>query len=87
MEAQSENSSIDVLLRTITPVANSISKKKTAKQKPTRPVVLTLDIEGEFNQIHPLTLLKLMYQRQIPSYLIEWVAAFNTDQKITFGFD
>jgi len=28
-----------------------------------------------------------MRQRQMPSYLVKWVAAFNTDQKITFGFD
>jgi len=87
MGAQPENSAVDALLRTITPIANSISKKKTTNQTPTRPAVLTLDIEGAFNQVHPPTLLQVMQQRRMPSYLIEWVAAFNTDRKIAFGFD
>ena len=87
MGAQPENSAIDVLLQTITPIANSISKKKTSNQNPTRPAVLTLDIEGAFNQVHPLVLLDVMRQRRMLSYLIEWVAAFNTIRKIVFGFD
>jgi len=65
----------------------SISKKKTTNQNPTRPAVLTLDIEGAFNHVHPSTLLEIMSQRQMPSYLTNWVAAFNTDRKIAFGFD
>ena len=87
MGAQPENSAIDALLRMMTPIANSISKKKTTNQNPARPAVLTLDIEGAFNQVHPLTLTEVMRQRWMPSYLIEWVAAFNTDRKIAFGFD
>jgi len=87
MGAQPENSAIDALLRAITPIASSISRKKTSNQNPTRPAVLTLDIEGAFNQVQPLTLLEVMRQRWMPSYLVEWVAAFNTDRKIAFGFD
>lgn len=52
-----------------------------------RPVVLTHDIEGAFNQVHPATLQQVMSQCQMPIYLIKWVAAFNTDRKISFGFD
>jgi len=85
--AQPDNSAIDVLLRTITPIANSISKKKTTNQKPTRPVALTHDIEGAFNQVHPSTLEEIMYQRRMPLYLTNWVAAFNTGRKMAFGFD
>jgi len=87
MGVQPENSAIDALLRTITPIANSISRKKTTNQKPTWPAVLTYDIEGAFNQVHPTTLYKIMCQRWMPSYLVKWVVAFNTDQKIAFGFD
>jgi len=87
MGAQPENSAIDALLRTINPIANSISRKKTTNQKPTRPAVLTHDIEGAFNQVHPTTLYEIRCQRQMPSYLVEWVATFNTDRKITLGFD
>jgi ribonuclease HI len=87
MGAQPENSAIDALLRTITPIANSLSKKKTGKYKPARPAVLTHDIEGAFNRVHPSTLQEIMYQRQMPSYLTRWVAAFNTARKMAFGFD
>jgi len=87
MGAQPENSAIDALLRTINPIANSISRKKTTNQKPTRPAVLMHDIEGAFNQVHPTTLYEIMCQCQIPSYLVEWVVAFNTDRQITIGFD
>jgi len=87
MGAQQENSAIDALLRTISPITTSISKRKTTNQNPTRPAVLTLDIEGAFNQVHLSTLLEIMSQRQMPSYLTNWVAAFNTDRKIAFGFD
>jgi len=87
MGAQQENSAIDALLCTISPIATSISKRKTTNQNPTRPAVLTLDIKGVFNQVHPSTLLEIMSQRQMPSYWTNWVAAFNTDRKIAFGFD
>jgi ribonuclease HI len=87
MGAQPENSAIDALLRTITPIANSFSKKRTSKYKPPRPVVLTHDIEGAFNQVHPSTLQEIMHQRQMPVYLTRWVAAFNTARKMAFGFD
>jgi len=87
MEAQLENSAIDALLRTITPIVNTISKKKATNKNPPRPAVLTHDIEGAFNQVHPVTLLEVMQQRRMPSYLTNWVAAFNTDRKIAFGFD
>jgi len=87
MGAQPENSAIDALLRTITPIANSISRKKTSNQKPTWPADLTNDIEGAFNQVHPTTLYEIMCQRRMPSNLVEWVVAFNTDWKIAFGFN
>jgi len=87
MGAQPENSAIDILLRTITPIADSISKKKTTNQKPTRPAILTHDIEGAFYQVHPSTLQEIMQQRQMPMYLTKWVAAFNTARKMAFGFD
>jgi ribonuclease HI len=87
MGAQPENSAIDALLRTITPIANAISKKKTNNQKPVRPAVLTHDIEGAFNQVHPSTLQEIMHQRQMPLYLTKWVASFNTARKMAFGFD
>jgi hypothetical protein len=87
MGAQSENSAIDALVRTITPIANSISKKITSNSRPARPAVLTHDIEGAFNQVHPTTLLEVLNQRQMPLYLTKWVAAFNTDREIAFGFD
>ena len=53
MGAQAENSAIDALLRTITPIARAISQKKTSNKTPLRPAVLTHDIEGAFNQVHP----------------------------------
>jgi len=81
MGDQPENSAIDALLRTITPIANSISKKKTTNQYPTWPAVLTHDIEGAFNQVRPVTLEEIMHQRGIPLYLTKWVAAFNTARK------
>jgi ribonuclease HI len=88
MGAQPENSAIDALLRTITPIANSISKKKARNdRRPPRPAVLTHDIEGAFNQVHPSTLQEIMHQRQMPLYLTRWVAAFNTARKMAFGFD
>jgi len=87
MGAQPENSAIDALLRTITPIANSLCKKKTTNQNPTRPAVLTHDIEGAFNQVHPSTLHEIMHQCRMPLYLTKWVAAFNTARKMAFGFD
>ena len=87
MGAQPENSAIDALLRTITPIGNCISKKKTTNWKPPRPAVLTHDIEGAFNQVHPSTHREVMEQRRMPLYLTKWVAAFNTNRKIAFGFD
>jgi len=87
MGAQPENSAVDALLRTITPIANSISKKKTTNKNPTRPAVLTHDIEGAFNQVHPETLQAIMHQRRMPVYFTNWVAAFNTARKMAFGFD
>ena len=87
MGAQPENSAIDALLQTITPIANSISKKKTTNQTPTRPAILTHDIEGAFNKVNPSTLLEIMDQHQMPVYLTKWVAAFNTARKMAFGFD
>ena len=88
MGAQPENSAVDALLWTITPIAAAISKKKTTKKSYVpRPAVLTHDIEGAFNQVHPSTLQEVMHQRRMPTYLTDWVAAFNTDRKIAFGFD
>jgi hypothetical protein len=90
MGAQPDNSAIDALLRTITPIAEAISikKKSTSSLKTAqRPAVLTHDIEGAFNQVHPTTLQEVMHQRRMPLYLNRWVDAFNTDRRITFGFD
>jgi len=87
MGAQAENSAIEALLRTITPIARAIRQKKTANKTPLRPAVLTHDIEGTFNQVHPATLREVMQQRRMPQYLTEWVTAFNTDRKIAFGFE
>jgi len=66
MGAQAENSAIDALLRTITPIARAISQKKTANKTPLQPAVLTHDIEGAFNQVHPATLCEVMQQRRMP---------------------
>jgi len=90
MGAQSDNSAIDVLLRTITPIAGAISIGENSTKTVSaslRLAVLTHDIEGAFNQVHPTTLCEVMQQRCMPTYLIEWVTAFNTDHKIAFGFD
>jgi len=86
MGAQPENSAVDALLRTITPIATAISKKITKEGTP-RPAVLIHDIEGAFNQVHPSTLREVMYQRRMPKYLTNWISAFNTERKIAFGFD
>jgi ribonuclease HI len=87
MGAQPENSAVDALLRTLTPIAVAISKKKKTKKGVPRPAVLTHDIEGAFNQVHPSLLKEVMHQRRLPTYLTEWISAFNTDRKIAFGFD
>jgi len=87
MGAQAENSAVDALLRTIDPIATAISQKKASNKFPLRPVVLTHDIEGTFNQVHPATLREVMMQRWMPLYLTNWVTAFNTDRKLAFGFD
>jgi len=87
MGAQVENSAVDALLRTIDPIAKAISQKKASNKFPLRPAVLTHDIEGAFNQVHLATLREVMLQRRMPLYLTNWVTAFNTDWKLTFGFD
>ena len=87
MGAQPENSAVDALLHTITPIATAISKKKKTKKGAPRPAVLTNDIEGAFNQVHPVLLREVMHQRRLPTYLTDWISAFNTDRKIVFGFD
>ena len=56
MGAQAENSAIDALLRTIDPIVKAISQKTASNKLPLRPAVLTHDIEGAFNQVHPATL-------------------------------
>jgi len=77
MGAQAENSAIDTLLRTITPITRAISQKKAANKTPLRLAVLTHDIEGACNQVHPAaTLQEVMQQRHMPQYLTEWVTAF-----------
>jgi len=66
MGGEPDNSAIDALLCTITLITNSISIKKTAASglKATQqPAVLTYDIEGAFNQLHPITLQQVMSQR------------------------
>ena len=90
MGGQPNNSAVDALLRTITPITNAISvkvKPTSAMKAAQRPAVLTYDIEGAFNQVHPATLQQVMSQRRMPIYLIRWIEAFNTDRQISFGFD
>ena len=88
MGAQLENSAADALLHTITLISKAISMKKTSKTKPVPPVVvLTYDIEGAFNQGHPVTLREVMHLRRLPIYLTDWVTALNTDSEIAFYFD
>jgi len=87
MGALPENSAVDAFLRTITPIANSISKMKSTNKNRARPVVLTHDIEGAFNQVHPETIQEIRHQRWMPVYLTNWVAAFHTAWKMAFGFD
>ena len=87
MGAMSDNSAIDALLRTITPIANTISIGRKSSKTIPRPAVLTHDIEGAFNQVHPTTLHDIMLQRRMPNYLTNWVAAFNSDRRLAFGFD
>ena len=86
MGAQPENSAVDALLRTITRIATAISKKKTATNGAPYPAVLTHDIVGAFNQVHPTTLQEVMQQRCLPMYLTDWTSAFNTDRKIAIWF-
>jgi len=62
MGAQAENTAIDALLRTITPIARAISQKYAANKIPLRPAVLTYDIEGIFNQVHPAKLREAMQE-------------------------
>jgi len=87
MGAQAENSAVDALLRTIDPIAKAISQKKALNKFPLRPTVLTHDIEGAFNQVHPATLREVMIQRRMPLYFTNWVTAFNTDRKLAVGFN
>jgi len=87
MGAQAENSAIDALLRTITPIASAISQEKTANKTPPRLAILTHDIEGAFNQVNPAILGEVMQQQRMPQYLMQWVTAFNTVRKIALGFD
>jgi len=63
MGGQPDNLAVDALLRTISPIADAISIKKTAASgmnAAQRPAVLTHDIEGAFNQIHRTTLQQVM---------------------------
>jgi len=66
MGAQAENSAVDALLRTIDQIVNASSQKKASNKFPLRPAVLTHNIEGTFNQVHPATLREVMLQRWIP---------------------
>ena len=90
MGGQPDNSAVDTLLRIIIPIANAISIKKkssSAMNAAQRPAVLTHDIEGAFNEVHPTTLQQVMTQCGMPIYLVRWIEAFNTDRQISYGFD
>jgi len=90
MGGQTDKSAVNTLLHTITPITNTISIKKkssSAMNAAQRLAVLTYDIEGAFNQVHPTTLQQVMTQRRMPIYLVRWIEAFNTDRQISFGFD
>jgi hypothetical protein len=72
MGGQAQNSAIDALLRILDRIGRDISKRiNYSKKKPLRPVVLTHDIEGAFNNAHPKLLTQIMSQRQMPQYLIQ----------------
>jgi hypothetical protein len=47
-----------------------------SKEKPLRLVVFTDDIEEAFNNTHPKLLTQIMYQRQMPQYLIQWAKSY-----------
>jgi len=87
MGAQAENSAVNALLQTIDPIAKAISQKQVSNKFPLRPAVLTHDIEGGFNHVHPATFREVLLQRQMLLYFTNWVTAFNTDQKLAFGID
>jgi hypothetical protein len=62
MGAQLHYSTIDALLKILSPISANLSfKKKQPKRKlPYRPTLLAYDIEGAFNNMNPALLLQVM---------------------------
>jgi hypothetical protein len=88
MGGQAQNSAIDALLKTLDRIARDLGKcLNYSKKKPLRPTVLTHDIEGAFNNIHPKHLVQVMHQHQMPQYLTNWATAFTSDRTFSFCFD
>jgi len=85
--AQAENSAIDTLLQSINPIAEALSEKKASNKLPLRPSVLTDNIQGAFNQVHPTTLRDIMLQRCMPLYLTNWVTACLSQYAIELDFN
>jgi hypothetical protein len=54
---------------------------------PPRPGMLTHDIEGAFINTHPSLLDDVLRMRTMPTYLRNWVRAFNQDRRLGFGLD
>jgi hypothetical protein len=79
--ARAHYSTIDALLKILSPISADLSfKKKQPKRKlPYHPALLAHDIEGAFNNTNPALLLQVMQQRGMPSYLCEWTRSFTTN--------
>jgi ribonuclease HI len=90
MGARAQHSAIDALLRVLDPFAHSLSQIARNMKKgstPPRPGMLTHDIEGAFNNTHPSLLDDVLRMRTMPTYLRNWVQAFNQDRRLGFGLD
>jgi hypothetical protein len=75
MEGIQDNSATDALIYTLIPMSNALKiPPGKGRQIPPRlwPSLLTRDIEGAFNNTNPKTLVQIMQQRQMPSYLVNW---------------
>jgi hypothetical protein len=45
--------------------------------------MLSLDLSGAFNTVHPVRLLDILRKKRMPGWLIRWVKAFLTDRTTT----
>jgi hypothetical protein len=86
MGPRSHYSTIDTLLKVLSPISTDLSFQKTKGKQPYRPTLLTHDIEGAFNNTNPALLLQVMQQCGLPSYLCEWTRSFTTNRTLAFTF-